>query len=117
MNNLNAKQSLLSIFEQLGVKIVNGYRFLSGFIGDHDSTKAFVQKKIMEWANSIVKLSNVAESQPQAPCICCFSKICTIWVVIPATQLPNFDEEYFIIQEALNGKFWPAGTISPQEQL
>ena len=37
-----------------------------GFIGDHHGTKAFIQKKIMEWANSIVKLSNVAESQPQA---------------------------------------------------
>ena len=47
--------------------MVNGYRFLGGFIGDHDSTKAFfIQMKIMELTNSVVKLSKLAESQPQA---------------------------------------------------
>ena len=46
--------------------MVKGYRFLGGLIGDHDSTKAFIQKKIVELTNSVVKLFKVAESQPQA---------------------------------------------------
>ena len=46
--------------------MVKGYCFLSGFIGDHDSTKAFVRKKIMELMDSVVELSRVAKSQPQA---------------------------------------------------
>ena len=57
-----------SVFEQLGVKVVNR---------DRDSAKTFVQKKIMKRANIIVKLSNVAESQPQAA-FAALAKICTI---------------------------------------
>ena len=60
----NHETEARSAFEHLGVKVVKGYRFLGGFIGDHDSTKAFIQK-IMELTNSVVKLSKLAESQPQ----------------------------------------------------
>ena len=63
----NHEAEARSAFEHLGVKVVKGYRFLGGFIGDHDSTKAIIiQKKIVELMNSVVKLSKVAESQPQA---------------------------------------------------
>ena len=41
-----------------------------------NSTKTFVQKKIMEWANSIVILSCGRISTSSS--FCCFSKICTI---------------------------------------
>ena len=73
----------------------------------------------MEWANSIVKLSNVAESQPQAAFATLAKSVQFEWSYVQRI-LPNFDEEYIIIQEAMNGKFWPAvfaGTITFQEQL
>ena len=55
-----------SMFQHLGIKVVNGYRFLGGFIGDHESTKQFLDNKITGWVNNLLKLSIAAESQPQA---------------------------------------------------
>ena len=33
-----------SVFQQLGIKVVNGYRFLGGFIGDQETTKQFLHR-------------------------------------------------------------------------
>ena len=103
--------------EHLGVKVVKGYRFLGDFIGDHDSTKAFIQKKIVELTNSVVKLSKLAESQPQAAFSALAKSLQFEWSYLQRI-LPNFDDEYVPIQDAVNQMFWPAvfaGTISNQE--
>ena len=71
----------------------------------------------MEWANSIVKLSNVAEFQPQAAFAALAKSVQFEWSYVQRI-LPNFDEEYITIQEAMSEKFWPAvfaGTISIQD--
>ena len=71
----------------------------------------------MKWANRIVKLSNVA----QAAFAALAKSVQLEWSYLQCI-LPNFDEEYtgIIIQEAMNGKFWPAvfaGTLTLQEKL
>ena len=71
----------------------------------------------MEWANSIVKLSNVAEFQPQAAFAALAKSVQFEWSYVQHI-LPNFDEELITIQEAMSEKFWPAvfaGTISIQD--
>ena len=55
-----------SMFQHLGIKVVNGYGFLGGFIGDRETTKQFLDNKTTGWVNNLVKLSKAAESQPQA---------------------------------------------------
>ena len=55
-----------SMFQHLVIKVVNGYCFLGGFIGDCESTKQFLDNKITGWVNNLLKLSKAAESQPQA---------------------------------------------------
>ena len=55
-----------SMFQHLVIKVVNGYCFLGGFIGDRESTKQFLDNKITGWVNNLLKLSKAAESQPQA---------------------------------------------------
>ena len=52
-----------SMFQHLGIKVVNGYRFLGGFIGDQETTKQFLHNKITGWVNNLLK---AAASQPQA---------------------------------------------------
>ena len=54
------------MFQHLGNKVVNSYRFLGEFIGDRETTKQFLDNKITGWVNNLVKLSKAAESQPQA---------------------------------------------------
>ena len=55
-----------SVFQHLGIKVVNGYRFLGEFIGDRETAKQFLHNKITGWVNNRLKLSKAAESQPQA---------------------------------------------------
>ena len=110
----NHEAEARSAFEHLGVKVVKGYRFLGGFIGDHDSTKAIIIQKIVELMNSVVKLSKVAESQPQAAFSALAKTLQFEWSYLQCI-LPNFDDGYSRFQDAVNQTFWPAGTTSNQE--
>ena len=71
----------------------------------------------MELTNSIAKLSKVAELQPQAAFSALAKSLQFEWSYLQRI-LPNFDDEYVPIQDAVNQMFWPAvfaGTISNQE--
>ena len=111
----NHETEARSAFEHLGVKVVKGYRFLGGFIGDHDSTKAFIQK-IMELTNSVVKLSKLAESQPQEAFSALAKSLQFEWSYLQRI-LPNFDDKYVPIQDAVNQMFWPAVFADTHIQL
>ena len=71
----------------------------------------------MELTNSVVKLSKVAESLAQAAFSALAKSLQFEWSYLQCI-LPNFDDEYVQIQDAVNQMFWPAvfsGTISNQE--
>ena len=108
----NHETDARSAFEHLGVKVVKGYHLLGGFIGDHDSTKAFMQKKIMELTNSVFKLSKVAESQPQAAFSTLEKSLQFEWSYIQRI-LPNFDDEYVPIQDAVSHSLGACGSGKP----
>ena len=52
-------------FEQTGLKIVTGKRYLGGFIGNKTTMKEFVHKKIKNWQAKIQLLSAAANFCPQ----------------------------------------------------
>jgi hypothetical protein len=54
------------LFNDLGVKIVTGHRFLGGFLGDDTGNALYVQKKIEQWCEHVKRLSKIAVNQPQA---------------------------------------------------
>ena len=54
------------LFGDTGVHIVEGRRFLGGFIGSKDSSSEYLQQKIIDWSDSVEKLGTAAVSQPQA---------------------------------------------------
>ena len=108
----NHETDARSAFEHLGVKVVKGYRLLGGFIGNHDSTKAFMQNKIMELTNSVFKLSKVAESQPQAAFSALEKSLQFEWSYIQRI-LPNFDDEYVPIQDAVSHSLGACGSGKP----
>ena len=56
----------------------------------------FIQKKIMELMNSVVKLSKVAESQPQAAFSALSKSLQFEWSYLQRI-LPNFDNELWPI--------------------
>ena len=53
------------IFDKYSITIVEGKRFLRGFIGDGSEKDIYLKKKELEWVDKIEKLSFVAKTEPQ----------------------------------------------------
>jgi hypothetical protein len=61
-NNERAKTS----FEDLGLKVVRGSRYLGGFLGEASAQHTWVVKQTEKWADAAGELSMVAARYPQA---------------------------------------------------
>ena len=53
------------MFGDLGIRVVSGGRFLSGYIGESGLTADFVSNKVQLWLRCVQHLSNVTISQPR----------------------------------------------------
>ena len=53
------------IFDKYSITIVEGKKFLSGFIGDGNEKDIYLKKKELEWVDKIEKLSLVTKTEPQ----------------------------------------------------
>ena len=49
----------------LGFKIVTGYRYLGGYIGDSDDEAEWIAKKVADYVAAIGELAKVAKRFPQ----------------------------------------------------
>ena len=54
------------LFDRFGIRIVEGRRYLGGFIGADEGKIRFTTKKVQEWLDCLGELSKVAEKEPQA---------------------------------------------------
>ena len=68
----------------------------------------------MELTNSVVKLSKVAESQPQAAFSALEKSLQFEWSYIQRI-LPNFDDEYVPIQDAVSHSLGACGSGKPRQ--
>ena len=55
-----------AIFRRTGITIVDGMRFLGGFVGSLDGQESYVGSKVKEWSDSISKLAEVGKLCPQS---------------------------------------------------
>ena len=53
------------IFDKYSISIVEGKRFLEGFIGDGNEKDMYLKKEELEWVDKFEKLSFVAKTEPQ----------------------------------------------------
>ena len=54
------------LFSEFGVNVVQGQRFLGGFVGAKDEANQWASEKIESWVKSISILADIAKKQPQA---------------------------------------------------
>ena len=54
------------LFDRFGIRIVEGSRYMGGFIGSDEGKIRFTLKKVQEWLDCLGELSKVAEKEPQA---------------------------------------------------
>ena len=96
------------------ISVVEGHRFLGGFIGSNASTQEYIQERVGMWVRRIEKLSDTTVSQPQAA-FAALSKVLQFeWSYLQ--RVVNDDSAaYLPISECLTDRFLPSilgGTIS-----
>ena len=54
-----------STFQNVGVKVVTGHRFLEGVVGEREYCVQFVREKVDIWVDCVDKLSQAAVKAPR----------------------------------------------------
>ena len=60
---LNIAEIAFIAFTWFGIRIVEGRRYLGGFIGSDEGKIRFTTKKVQEWLDCLSELSKVAEQK------------------------------------------------------
>ncbi len=105
------------LFGNLGVKIVRGCRFLGGYVGDREGCETFVQTKVNDWCNNIVRLAKVSGGQPQAAFAALVRSFQHEWGFLQRviSVSPDWFEE---LKKVIRHEFWPSlfgGKVSEAE--
>ena len=99
-DELRAKE----LFDELGVTVVPGQRFLGGFIGNQSGTTEFVEQKVRAWIHCVEKLTKAAESQPQAALAAFTRSLQSEWVYMQRV-IPNCADAFTPLRNIINKKF------------
>ena len=107
------------LFDDIGITVVEGHRFLGGFIGSKASTQEYIQERVGMWVRRIEKLSETAVSQPQAAFVALSKVLQFEWSYLQ--RVVNDDSAaYLPISECITDRFLPSilgGMISEEERL
>ena len=101
------------IFDKYSINIVEGKRFLGGFIGDGNEKDIYLKKKEIEWVDKIEKLSFVAKTEPQCALSGLTKSLQAEWN-FSHRVLGGFSQLFQALENLLMEKFLPAihGTSS-----
>ena len=105
--DIKDEESANACFHNSGIKVVNGYCFLGGFIGSKELTKQFIEDKIDAWLVCVDKLAWAAELQPQAAYAAMAKSLQFEWSFVQQI-IPNCESSFALLQDKINTTFWPA---------
>ena len=98
-----------NLFNNYGVNVVTGHRFLGGFIGDERGTTSYVKSKVQEWSHHIELLSTIAKTQPQAAFITLTKSLQHEWTFIQRVIRDNGSSLPFqALEDLLGSTFIPS---------
>ena len=106
------EESANACFHNSGIKVVNVYCFLGGFIGSKELTK----DKIDAWLVRVDNLVWAAELQPQALYAAMAKSLQFEWSFVQRI-IPNCESSFALLQDKLNTTFWPAFFSTDISQL
>jgi hypothetical protein len=112
------EQSAKDLFDELGVTVVNGQRFLGGFIGDAEGRRAYVKEKVSNWCHCIDKLVTIAVSQPQMVYAAVTKSLQFEWSYFQRV-LPECSEAFQPLETLMYDKLLPAifgGNVDQKER-
>jgi hypothetical protein len=96
-----------TLFEDLGVEVVTGHRFLGGFIGDPSSKDIYIQQKVEKWCCHVEKLAEIAIKNPQEA-FCAFTKSLQCEWAYLHRVVSDCDQHFDSLEKMIKEKFLPA---------
>ena len=78
----NFAEKTHQLFNRFGIRIVEGRRYLGGFIGSDEGKIRFTFKKIQEWLDCLGELSKVAEKESQAALVGLTRSLQSEWIFV-----------------------------------
>lgn len=107
------------IFDEYKIKIVEGKRFLGGFVGTGTEKNEFLTKKRLDWENAIDALAEVAATQPQAALSAFVKSLQCEWNYVQRV-VENPEDHFAPLEAKIKDKFVPAllniPTVSDDER-
>jgi hypothetical protein len=94
------------IFRGVPVKIVQGQRFLGGFVGNDELTAKYVLDKTRTWATTIKRLAEVGDLQPQAAFVAYQKSLSAEWTFLKRV-LPDTAEHFVEVEQAISKELLP----------
>ena len=113
------KEKAIEWFSELGVKVVTGQRFLGGYVGDRENMEEYVQQQVQKWVHHVEKLTNAAESQPQAAYAALTKSLQFEWTSLQCV-IPDCATAFAPLRDILFERFIPTvlgGSISEHEKV
>jgi hypothetical protein len=89
-----------SIFAGVPVQIVQGQRFLGGYVGSEAKRAEYVTGKTHTWAVTIQRLAEMSDSQPQAALTAFQKSVSPEWTFLKRV-LPDTEKHFEVVERAI----------------
>ena len=94
-------------FRGMGMKVVDGRRYLGGFISDRDAETTWLDKKVQGWEESVRTLSGVARKHQQSAYYGLKKSLQQEWEFMQRVT-PDIGYAFGPVEKALRDSFMPA---------
>ena len=96
-----------STFQNGGVKVVTGHRFLGGVVGENEYCEQFVREKVDVWVDCVDKLSQLLSWHPQAAFASLTKSLQCEWDFLQRV-VPDFTDAFTPLNKKIKKRFFPA---------
>ena len=107
-------------FQNVGVKVVTGHRYLGGVVGEREYCMQFVREKVDVWVDCVDKLSQAAVKAPQAAFASLTKSLQCEWDFLQRV-VPDCADAFKPLNDKIKKQFLPAllgaGVTEAEEAL
>ena len=112
-------QEVKLTFQELGLKVITGHRYLGGYIGNKEEEDGYLHGKVHDWQEATQKLAEVAKIYPQAAYSAMQRSLQQEWLFVQRvtdSEGPT-NNIYHPIEKALEADFIPNLFLMEQENM
>ena len=91
--------------EGVNFKVVNGNRYLGGFVGDKEKEREWIEEKVKDWVTAVEAVAEVARFAPQSAYADIQIALQQEWTFVQRV-VPNIDVFFIPLESSIQSKFF-----------